>query len=305
MLDIVFSTNEFFAEHCCVAITSLLVNNPDEKIRIHLLCIELSQNSIDVISAQCKSYNAELNILVLHVDMFKGFPPAGTYSLACYSRLFITSLLPSDVNKVLYLDCDMIVRSAIKELWETSIDGYSIAAVPDTHMAAKIASDSMGIDLRDSYINSGMLLINLDYWRQHEIEKRFISFLKSRKEIRLPDQDTINYVLSGSIKIPHPRYNAQASYFVFPTPVPATQKKYIKELFHNAVIAHFSGGVKPWHRGCVNPYKRDYQIYRNKTPYRNNTLMPMSAIERVKTLFIFGVRCMKGLIARALSYTYN
>lgn len=304
MIDVVFSTNEAFAQHCCVAITSLLLNNKNTKIRIHLLGVELEEDSVSLIGHQCKKLGADYDYIPLKQELFNGFPPTGIYSLACYSRLFIASLLPT-LSKVLYLDCDMIVRSGIRELWEMPIEGFSLAGVPDTKMGIEKASRSLNFDFKEEYINSGMLLINLDYWRKNNIQQKFIDFLQSREKVNLPDQDTINYVLAGSIKIIHPRYNAQASYFVFPTPVPEGQKKYIKQLWKGAVITHFTGAVKPWHSDCVNPFKKEYWHYRSFTPYDCVKESTLSRKKQIKTVLLRSMRSTKGLIAKILSYTYS
>lgn len=126
-MDIIFATNNNFCQHAAVAIASLLDNNKDENIRIHLFEIQCSTDDITKIKEVVKVWNAQITVYHITPEIFKGFPPTGSYSIACYLRLLSPSLLPN-LNKVLYLDCDLVVNGSLKELWNLDISNYSMAA---------------------------------------------------------------------------------------------------------------------------------------------------------------------------------
>ncbi len=302
MIEVAFSTNSSFCEHCCVAIASLLETNQHECFSIHLLVTNCTKSDIQNIKVTCGKYhNVKIEIVEISASMFDEFPPTGIYSPACYSRLLLASLFPK-ISKILYLDCDVIVNASISELWNLDLLKYSLAGVPDSIKSYKLSKEYLTYDLSKGYVNSGVLLVNLEYWRKHNVQERFVEFLRHNKKLNLPDQDTINEILSGSIKFIHPKYNAQSSYFVFPPPVLKEQKKYIRHLWNGAIIVHFTGAVKPWHFECVNPYKQEYIKYRDSTPYGNT--LDFKVKNRICSYILVFLRYVKLFTARIVSYSY-
>ena len=81
------------------------------------------------------------------------------------------------------------------------------------------------------------------------------------------------------------------------------QKKYIKSLWKNAIIVHFTGPYKPWYKECVNPYKHIYAKYREITPWKNDKSSYLLN-KRYKSLYIIIMRHIKNFVARIISYTY-
>ena len=96
-------------------------------------------------------------------------------SLSSYARLFLSSMLPKNVEKVLYYDCDTIVVNKLDEIWNIDIDNYYVAGVQDT--VSNEIKRAVGINEEFKYINAGMLLINLKRWRKDKIEEKFINFI--------------------------------------------------------------------------------------------------------------------------------
>lgn len=301
-MDVIFATNNNFCQHAAVAIASLLDNNRNEDIRIHLFEIHCSTDNINKIKDVVNKWNVQITVYHITPEIFKGFPPTGNYSIACYLRLLSPSLLPQ-IDKVLYLDCDLVVNGSIKELWDLDISGYSMAALNDAILSYNIVKDYIGYDYyRDGYINSGVLLINLKWWRENKIQEKLINYLNTHM-VNLPDQDALNIILHGTIKFLHPKWNCHVGYFAFPSLVIQEQKKYIKELWRNAMIIHFTGPAKPWYRECVNPYKKVYLKYLKQTPYKNYHLRRLESNE-FKSIKIIFLRHIKNIIAQFISFTY-
>ena len=189
-MDIIFATNNNFCQHATVAIASLLDNNKNEIIRIHLFEIQCDINNINNIKEVVKKWNAQITIYHVTPEIFKDFPPTGNYSVACYLRLLSPSLLPN-LEKVLYLDCDLVVNGSIKELWNLDISNYSMAALPDALLSYNIVKDYLNYDYyKEGYINSGVLLINLKYWRENNIQEKLVDYLNTHT-VKLPDQDAL------------------------------------------------------------------------------------------------------------------
>ncbi len=300
---VIFATNNIFCPHAAEAIVSLLENNAEKDITVHLFTIECERQNIERICRIVEGYHQTIKSYEITRETFDCFPETGAYSLACYLRLFAPSLLP-DVDKVLYLDCDLIVNSSLQELWDIDLDGYAVAAVHDASLSYNIVKKYLGYDYwKDGYFNSGVLLMNLKYWREHDLQNKLVDFLNTHK-VSLPDQDALNIVLHGSVKYIHPKWNCHVGYFAFPPLVFPSQKKYIKELWNGAKIIHFTGPTKPWYKECVNPYKHAYLKYRKITRWYDNEELERKETSLRNSIKIIFLRHCKNVVARIISYTY-
>ena len=301
-MDIIFATNNNFCQHAAVAIASLLDNNKYHDIVIHLFCIDVTKENIIKITSIATNFNKEIKVYHINKDTFKEFPNPGNYSFATYLRLITATLIPN-VDKALYLDCDLVVNGDIKELWNLDITGYGAAGVPDAILSHNIIKNYIGYDfIKEGYFNAGVLLLNLKYWRENNIQDKFFSFLKNH-DAKLNDQDAINAVLHGKIKEIHPKWNCHVGYFAFPPLVIEKQKMYIKDLWNKAIIIHFTGPVKPWHKECANPYKKVYLKYLKQTPYKNYCQKSLEETS-IKSLKIITLRLIKNFIAKIISIFY-
>lgn len=302
-MDVVFAVNDAFCQYAAVAIQSLFCNNRAVGISVYIFEIECSASNINKLTSLVEANKGKPFVYHIASSLFSGFPFAGMYSLACYLRLCAPELL-AGIDKVLYLDSDLVVTGSIADLWNIDIEGYSMAAVHDAVLSYGIAKDYIGYDyFKEGYANSGVLLMNLKYWREHDVQRRLFDFL-STHDVKLPDQDALNAVLHGTVKFVHPRWNCHTGFFSLPPLVVGEQRRYIKEMWRGARIAHFTGPAKPWYRECVNPYKRVYLKYKRMTPWCN---VPQRQLEgnAFRSVAIVVLRHCKNIMARLLSYTYR
>ena len=302
-MDIIFATNNSFCQHVAVAILSLLDNNRNKDITLHLFCINVSEYYLNLIKSLICNTKVSLKVYPIDGELFQSFPNPGNYSYATYLRLVTASVL-FDIDKVLYLDCDLVVNGDISELWDMDISDYAAAGVYDTVLSHSIIRDYIGYDfIKEGYFNAGVLLLNLKYFRENYIEKKFFDFLTNHNA-KLNDQDAINAVLHGKIKAIHPKWNCHVGYFAFPPLVIDEQRKYIKQLWKNAVIIHFTGPAKPWYVECVNPYRKVYLSYLKLTPWKDYKLcrLEKSSVVSYKKIIL---RQLKNIVAQFLSYWYK
>ncbi len=202
------------------------------------------------------------------------------------ARLFADELLPEDVKRVLYIDCDTLVLKSLQKLFFADLGEKTIGAVPEPTINIKVKK-SIGIDVRQMYFNSGVLLIDLNKYREKKFRKRILAYYDNIKESTVfSDQDAINGALCHHIKVLSPRYNFFAnyrywsykalinyspSYGIIPEKVYQSAKK-------DPVILHFAGDERPWYEGNLNPYKKLYKSYQNKTPWRGISLKTRSRL---------------------------
>lgn len=187
---------------------------------------------------------------------------------AVYFRLFSATLLPLEVTKILYLDGDMIIMDNLRSLWETNLDGTAVAGVMNqkqryTYFNRLHYSSKLG------YINTGVLLINLKYWREKQIESHFADFIYYHPDwIKWWDQDVLNYVLKEEKQLLRLKYNIQQFYYFKPEYSDLdywTMGSEILDAQRLPIILHFCGRDKPWHADCKHPKASDFLDYKKKT----------------------------------------
>jgi len=168
-------------------------------------------------------------------------------SKATFYRLFIASILPSRVSSVVYLDSDAVVIRSVRELFEVELD-LPVAAC--NHFRAVDEFRLCG-PLGGSYFQGGVLVIDLDAWREQILEESFKEIMAAERErIRWWDQDVLNIAFSGKWQRIPVWYNVSRD---------ALQAMPVDCALENARFLHFDGSRKPWR--TVNQHPLDYIWY--------------------------------------------
>lgn len=272
-MDIVCSTDDNYIKYCCVMLTSLLENNKAENITVHVLGDNLEKKHKEVLRDIVETrYRQRIFFYIIDNKLVKGFPnSAHSYlSLVAYYRLFITSVLPATVHKVLYLDCNLIVTHSIKDLWNVDIVGRPLAAVKDAHKGMKEHCALLEVDcVRYGYFNTGVVLFNLDYLREYGLEHRAIRFIDEKRQyITFHDQDVLNGLFhKQALFLPY-RYNLHDRLYRRKRYVDAETLPVVREELKHPVIIHFSSGKKPWKSRCLHPCRYLYFHYLDMTVWQ-------------------------------------
>ena len=275
-MHIVFCTDNNYVMPCGITIISLLENNKKSNIDIHILGLDLNnQSKKDLISISDKYSLARIKIHNITKDSLQkyNFPiNKGSYiNITTYLRFFIADLLP-ELDKIIYLDCDLLVLNDISKFWNIDIDNCSVAGVIDAPAFDKNTYRLLKYDNTYSYINAGVLLINLKYWREHDIHRNLLEYLKDNyNNIQRGDQDIINGTLYKSIKTIPLRYNMHNFFFHRNSNAHQFQTEMI-EVRKSPAIIHFTFSMKPWLKGCIHPFAKDYIKYKNLTQWKDTPL---------------------------------
>jgi len=164
----------------------------------------------------------------------------GHISIETYYRYVIADLLPS-LDKGLYLDADIIVDGCLSEFYEKNINDYYCSGVEDYILKKSHYSAEIGFCEDELYINAGVLLLNLDRLRKENMsEKLFSNTVKYSNMIQFQDQDIINITLHHKILKAESKFNYCTADF---------KKR------NEAVVIHFTGPKKPWHKNYVRIYE--------------------------------------------------
>lgn len=276
-IDVMVVADHGFVMQCGVMLMSLCSSNKDSQVNIHLMTDETFTNEDRTdIENIVKYVNAQntLSVNVITDDMLGDWDNGHSYyTKHVFFRLFI-DLLPSNIDRVLYLDSDIIVRNHLSELWDIDLSGFAVAGAPD---ASEQGFSHGFVRGNDVYFNAGVLLMNLTYWRENHCKDILFSYINEhRAELRLNEQDAMNIIFKETKKHLDIKYNLQPialykdKYITFPW------QKYGAE-FRNAQInpsiIHFAG-ARPWEKGCTHPYKEEWYKYQRMTKWADVPLRP-------------------------------
>ena len=279
-INILCTPDDNYIPYCGIMLTSLFENNKQEDIAVYIICDTLCENNRVTMLKLGKEYGRQINIIKTTPESFVDCPirDGDHVSIAAYYRLIAPLLLPKNLDKVLYLDCDIIINGNIRELYDTNITEKAFGAIIDEAYFINEKYERLQIPNNQSYINSGVILFNLKYWRENDTCNKCMNYiLCNREKIVLHDQDTLNAVLYDKIKSLPIKYNFQTG-FMF------THFKYeerffteIKDVMFNPVIIHYTGNNKPWNEGCKHPYVKRFLYYKRisiwaRHPFNKNKI---------------------------------
>ena len=128
---VVCATDDNFIQHCSIMLVSLLINNRD--VEIFVLTEGLKQENMNIIRTEVERYDGIVRFLQVDSEAVEKFPMPQSAGLthisrATYYRLLISDLLPENIHKAIYLDCDIVINGSLQELWDMKLDGYALAA---------------------------------------------------------------------------------------------------------------------------------------------------------------------------------
>ncbi len=249
---------------------SLFDNNEGENISIYLLYLEntLREADLEFLANFTRQRKGTFNGLQIRQEQIEGFPET-RHGKSALLRLCLPNLL-SNLDKVLYLDGDIIVNDSVLPLFNLDISNYYIAAAKDSASAYNINYQvSMGIEKAHAYYNSGVLLLNLKALREIDLVTLMNEFVqKNSKLIGAPDQDFLNYISQKKTLYIPPKYNMN---YLLEKDIAAKiwSKEEIKEAKKSPVIVHYIGPVKPWSILSTHPQRKLWWRYIKKTCFAN------------------------------------
>lgn len=285
-LHVVYASDDKFAEILGVSLTSLYENNKDmEQIHVYVLDSKISEENKKKLSSVSTAYGRNSIHWIpakdiseeLHMDV-----AVDRGSLSQYARLFVSSVLPEDLERVLYLDCDIIIHQSLDELWNLDMHGKTIAALKDAF--SKWYRANINLKPTDIMFNSGVMLIDLKRWKEQKVEKKLLKFIASKNgRIQQGDQGALNAVLSHDTYCFEPRFNSVTIYYdfsykemmVYRKPPEFYTEEQVKEATENPVIIHFTTSFlsrRPWTEGCQHRYVSEWMKYKDISPWKEYPL---------------------------------
>lgn len=282
-MDILYISDNNYIGVLRTSIISLFENNQSiENIRVFLIGSKVSSKNRDTLIQVFERYNRRLYYIEMPDIEARVSASINTknYNLAKYSMCFISAILPEDIQKILYLDCDTLVRHSLEELWNTDVSGVVIGAIDDVKSKWHKRSIGLGDDL--PYINAGVMLVNLSNWSKHNVEENSIKMLEQYGgSIPHREQGILNFVIGENKKLVHPKFNLQTAQLIFSyrqmllyrKPKSCFSSAVHTEAVADPVIVHFTNNLfmqaRPWLTKCTHPYAQEYLRYSDLIPLQD------------------------------------
>ena len=237
-IPIFFSTDDNYIPYLDVAIKSLIANaSRMYEYRIIVLNTGLNEANVrKVMQNEKDGFKIYFTDISKEVENIKSrFKNVYHFSVVTYYRLFIASLFPQ-YDKVIYLDCDLVLLGDVSELYHTELGDNILGAAPEqfvqnTKEFRLYAKNALGVD-PDGYVNAGVLLMNLKEFRKCKIEEKFVRLITEYDfDLLDPDQAYLNYLCLGRIHVLPNGWNKE------PMPLVCEGEKN---------IVHYALYKKPW-----------------------------------------------------------
>ena len=195
-LDIAFTLNNAYAEPLRVLLTSIMASNSEHHLRFHVICSDFSdenrlknQKIIDFFK------NGSIDYKEIDPVMFEGMrlPDYRVFPLETYYQYLLVDVF-KELDRILYLDVDIVVNGDLAPLWNTNLTGFYCAGVVDFKCDKNGHKYVLGMTDNHIYVNSGVLLHNLEKIRaDKKAQELFADTFNLKDIIKYADQDVINY----------------------------------------------------------------------------------------------------------------
>ena len=259
-MTIALACDDNYAMPMATALRSIVDANDARPIEFHLLTDGLCEESKRKIEQSICGERVCVRWNVISLGRFAHLRTLANISRMTFARLLLAEVLPPHIPRVLYLDTDVLVLGNLDSLWDTDLAGAPVGAVVDG-MEAQIKSGARhlaAVPRVERYFNAGMLLIDLQAWRQARICDRALNYLNSNPHTPFADQDALNVACDGAWQRLDETWNCQSHLQTdFASMDPAARPE----------VLHFVTSRKPWIPASLNPHHAFYDGFRKRTAF--------------------------------------
>lgn len=211
-MNVIYASDDNYSWLMGISMVSLFENNREcKEINVYLFGDKIKPENEEKLYQAAKQYDRKLEIIDVNQLILPEKLYSGRYPKSAFSRLFAFDLLPKDIDRVLYLDCDIIVDGSIEELYNHEMEDKIIWAVKDC--VSKAYKQKIGIKGDDVYINTGVMMMNLEKMRKFPMEERITDFVSKYAGVMdYADQEIINGIFQGEFGILPPQWNVMTQF---------------------------------------------------------------------------------------------
>ena len=248
-INVAFTIDNNYPSYTLLTINSILMNNKSKSTyTFWVIENDVTEENKAMMKEFVEDNHQKINFINISLDDITKGKELYKNSYASYvtnigvARILLPKILPQDIDKILYLDSDTLAISDLKELYDMDISDYGAAMAKD-HISAFNISEN-----KPPYFNSGVILINADYWRENNITQKMITYIQDNEELQFPDQDAVNKVLRGKIFKLEQKWNNLVN-----------DMGNTLTSINDGGILHYFGITKPWH--ITSDRKNAVKIY--------------------------------------------
>ncbi len=261
-VNIVFTTDVNYKDYLRVALRSAIENKKEDSIyNINILCVDLSEQDCNVYK-KFNAKNVKINPMPVKLEFLKGI---GEFEIekknitrADLFKFFMPQLFP-DLDKILYIDIDVVIKGDLRELYNIDLKNKYLGAVNKCipfEYVKEWCNGRITRLVRYYRYNCGVMLYNLKQWRKDNIPLQLVVAKNEDNDRELMTQNVFNQVM-GQSKIVQlsPIYNTFINWDESMFNYCQFRKAFWKfswniknsgELFKKSVIIHYLGENKPW-----------------------------------------------------------
>lgn len=286
-LYVSYASDDNYSCYMGISIVSLFESNKDiDDIVVYVLDCGIGDSNRQKLMEVAEKYKRTIVFKAVD-DLVTGLKlnmGPRKISVVSYARLFLASIVPDSVDKVIYIDCDTIVCDSLLPMWNVNLENALVAGVQDTVDSYFNKIIDLGQGIR--YVNAGILLINLSLWRKENIQNSFLEYIDEMNgTVPHHDQGVINHVSAERRVILPLRFNVTSNIFTFSEKTIRrmhgisgeyyTQSE-IEEARKNPAILHFTTGLlgRPWEENCRHPHKDKYEKALEISPWHGRAKLP-------------------------------
>lgn len=301
--DVTINTDNNYVQHAMATLCSLFENNKEHEITVHILQKDLTEKSHEYFDGLAHRYGNHIKYYTVDESRLQGvqFRKNRPLSMAAYYRLLLASTLPRDIEKVLYLDCDMIILRDITEIFHIELNDYALAATLDDFPYDQQHRLQLHMEADERTFCSGLMFVNLKYWRDHNVEPGLLEYAKRHRDVvYLHDQDVLNYFFKKKWFLLPPKWNRLAGRLT-PDNISIYKKFDVDDYRFAPMLIHYASvDVKPWY-DVRSPDKKEYLKYLGLSGFKDASFSPKSKRLQVKIFCISLIYWIKKILMKSIS----
>lgn len=297
VVQVLCAADENYAKSLCVTLRTAAESlRLGYQLKVFLIDGGICDASWKMLQRSLTEFNVEIQVVepsASRVESLKELSTSHHITHTAYYRLLAAEWLPEEVDKVIYLDSDLLILGDLAELWELEEHDYYCWAVPDIacpFVDAKAADynfkksspylavlspipnyRALGLDGSEPYFNSGIMVMHLDRWRADNISQQLLTCLaENQRYVWCWDQYALNVVFSGRWGQLPLKWNQGAHAFEFPSLENAPiAKEQFAEMIERPAVIHYTTEWKPWDPITAHPERDMFFEKLDQTAWKN------------------------------------
>lgn len=299
-----------------ISVISMFENNKAiEVLDVYLLGENISDENKKILQEIADKYNRKISIIDVPQLDISDVLVSVRWPISAFTRLYSGELLPKEVDKVLYLDCDTIIKGSLAKLDSWNVNDYIFLGIKDC--IGQEYKKNIGIGAEGLYVNAGVLLINLNKLRKISVKDRLAKYMtKYEKLINYADQDVLNGAFKGAIGVLPPAYDVMTIVATYKyceiqklrRPTNYYSESEIHNAVDNPVIIHYTTNmrtVRPWFSNTDHPFASEFRKYMDISPWNDKKISEMKFVSQEAKIVAIVDKLPKNLSIKVLGWLHS